>query len=74
MISQFAHELINYDSEGVTIQGSSAHSASHSGGTRGTAGCYQNFYQTFYQKWTTFDKNYQKDNLWGSFLFIHTID
>ena len=27
------------------------------------AGCYQNYYQTFYQKWTTFDKNYQKDNL-----------
>ena len=26
------------------------------------AGCYQNFYQIFYQKWTTFDKNYQKDN------------
>ena len=38
------------------------------------AGCYQNFYHTFYQKWTTFDKNYQKDNLWGSFLFIRTID
>ena len=31
------------------------------------AGCYQNFYQTFHQKWTTFDKNYQRDNLWGSF-------
>ena len=34
------------------------------------AGCYQNFYQTFYQKWTTFDKNYQKDNLWGSFYWF----
>ena len=38
------------------------------------AGCYQNIYQTFYQKWTTFDKNYQKDNLWGSFLLVRTID
>ena len=38
------------------------------------AGCYQNFYQTFYQKWTTFDKNYQKDNLWGSFLLVRTIN
>ena len=38
------------------------------------AGCYQNFYQTFYQKWTTFDKTYQKDNLWESFSLVHTID
>ena len=42
------------------------------------AGCYQNFYQNFYQifyqKRTTFDKNYQKDNLWGSFLLVRTID
>ena len=38
------------------------------------AGCYQNFYQIFYQKRTTFDKNYQKDNLWGNFLLVHTID
>ena len=38
------------------------------------AGCYQNFYQIFYQKQTTFDKNYQKGNLWGSFLLVHTID
>ena len=38
------------------------------------AGCYQNSYQIFYLKWTTFDKNYQKDNLWGSFLLVRTID
>ena len=38
------------------------------------AGCYQNFYQIFYQKRTTFDKNYQKDNLWGHFSLVHTID
>ena len=38
------------------------------------AGCYQNFYQIFYQKRTTFDKNYQKDNLWGSFLVVCSID
>ena len=38
------------------------------------AGCYQNFYQIFYQKRTTFDKNYQKDNLWGNFLLVRTID
>ena len=34
-------------------------------------GCYQ-FLSNFYQKRTTFDKNYQKDNLWGSFLLVHT--
>ena len=38
------------------------------------AGCYQKFYQIFYQKRTTFDKNYQKDNLWESFLLVRTID
>ena len=38
------------------------------------AGCYQNFYQMFYQKRTTIDKNYQKDNLWGSFLLVRTVD
>ena len=37
-------------------------------------GCYQNFYQIFYQKRTTFDENYQNDNLWGRFLLVHTID
>ena len=37
-------------------------------------GCYQKFHQIFYQKRTSFDKNYQKDNLWGSFLLVHTID
>ena len=34
------------------------------------AGCYQNFYQIFYPKRTTFDKNYQKDNLWGCFYWF----
>ena len=38
------------------------------------AGCYRNFYQIFNQKRTTFDKNYQKDNLCGCFLLVHTID
>ena len=38
------------------------------------AGCYKNFYQIFYQKQTTFDKNYQKDHLWGRFLLVRTID
>ena len=38
------------------------------------AGCYQNFYQIFYQKQTTFNKNYQKDNLWESFSLVCTID
>ena len=42
-------------------------------GSQVLAGCYQNFYQIFYQKWTTFDKNYQKDNLWGSFSLVRTI-
>ena len=37
-------------------------------------GCYQNFYHIFYQKRTTFDKNYQKDNLWGSFSLVRIID
>ena len=41
---------------------------------RSTCRMLSNFYQTFYQKWTTFDKNYQKDNLWGSFLLVRTID
>ena len=34
------------------------------------AGCYQ----IFYQKRNTFDKIYQKDNLWGRFLLVRTID
>ena len=38
------------------------------------AGCYQNFYQIFCQKRTTFDKNYQKGDLWGSFVLVRTID
>ena len=38
------------------------------------AGCYRNFHQIFYQKQIMFDKNYQKDNLWGRFLMVRTID
>ena len=77
MISQFAHEIINYDSEGITMQGSSVHNASTAevpAVPTVSAGCCHNFYQTFYQKWTTFDKNYQEDNLWGSFLLVCAID
>ena len=48
--------------------------ASHSGGSAVPTRCYQNFYQIFYQKRTTFDKNYQKDNFWGSFLLVRTVD
>ena len=47
---------------GSTIQGPA--------GPTVPAGCYQNFYQIFYQKWTTFDKNYQKDNLWEVFYWF----
>ena len=32
------------------------------------------FIKLFVKNWTTFDKNYQKDNLWGSFSLVRTID
>ena len=48
--------------------------ALHSRGTRGTHKGPIKIFIKLYKKWTTFDKNYQKDNLWESFLLVRTID
>ena len=49
-ISICEDEIINYDSEGISIQGSSAHSVSHSGGTHSTGRMLSKFLSNFFIK------------------------